>query len=63
MLERAQRRRLISIIQEKKDLWVPHLGPVDPLKESAPILFMHEKKLVSVKLKKIHRYEILLTLL
>jgi hypothetical protein len=63
MLERAQRKRLISIIREKKDLWVPHLRPVDPLKESAPILFMHEKKLVSVKLNIFHRYEILLTLL
>jgi hypothetical protein len=63
MLERAQWRRLISIIREKKDLWIEHLGSIDPLEEPTPMLLLYEKKLVSVKLRNISRCEILLTLL
>jgi hypothetical protein len=37
-LESAVRRRLSSIIWEKKNLWVSLLGAFDPLEESAHIL-------------------------
>jgi hypothetical protein len=45
MLERAHQRRLISIKQDNKDLWVPDHGSMDPLKEYTPILSLYEKKL------------------
>jgi hypothetical protein len=60
MLNRAQWRRLVSIIWEKKDLWIEHLGSIDPLKEYAPIKLLYEKKLVIIKLHNIHRCENLL---
>jgi hypothetical protein len=60
MLERAQRTRLIPIIQEKKNLWIKRLWSINSLKESTPIVLGQENKLVSVKLHNIHIYEILL---
>jgi hypothetical protein len=62
-LERAQQRRLISIIWEKKDLWIEHLRSIDSLEKPAPMLLLYEKKLISVKLHNICRCEILLILL
>jgi hypothetical protein len=44
----------------KKDVYIKHLGPINPLKESTPILVRQEKKCVSVKLHNIDTCEILL---
>jgi hypothetical protein len=59
-LERAQQKRLIPIIWEKKNLWIENLGSINPLKESTPILLGQENKLVSFKLHNIHTCELLL---
>jgi hypothetical protein len=58
-LERVQRRSLIPIIQEKKNLWIKNLGS-NPLQESTPILLRQENKLVSFILHNIHTCELLL---
>jgi hypothetical protein len=59
-LERAQQRRLIPIIREKKNLWIKNLGSINPLKESTPILLGQENKLVNFKLHNIHTCKLLL---
>jgi hypothetical protein len=44
MLEIAQRRRIIPIMREKKNLWIKCLGSINSLKESTPILLGQEKQ-------------------
>jgi hypothetical protein len=63
MLERAQQRRLISIIWKNNDLLITHLRSIESLEEPAHMLLLYKKKLVSDKLNNIHRCEILHTLL
>jgi hypothetical protein len=60
-LERPQRKWLIHIIREKKNLSIDQLGSINLLKESTTVLLWQErKKLVSVKLHNIHTCKILL---
>jgi hypothetical protein len=41
-LEIAETRRIIPIIQNKKDLWIKHLRPINPLEEMAQTLILQE---------------------
>jgi hypothetical protein len=45
MFESAERRRLSSIVHEKKDLWVPHLEVINPLQEFVHILVLNKRRL------------------
>jgi hypothetical protein len=41
-LKTTIRKRLTSIIRKKKNLWVPHLWSIDPLKETATTLVLQK---------------------
>jgi hypothetical protein len=61
--ERAQRRRRIPIIREKKNLWIERLRSINPLKEFTHILHGQENELVSVELHNIHTCEEILLII